>query len=184
MALKLGKNRDLFVDDFYEQYARMKAELEVDRNALDDEVMQHPVKFQEVQEAYVHYATMRDTASVAADEEYSHAAGRMRGGLVNKVTEAQVKEGANLDDKYLAALALFQDAKKRADLMAALVKSYESRGKLALPEACRLFLAGYFQRDSVSGEPVRDMKAREAEEIQRELTKQRKLGNKSLVKRE
>lgn len=142
--------------------------LRIDKNDLDNEIGMQADTYFRVAEACALAASRRDEAKSLMDEEQSRAGARARANAAakdEKATEAQVKEQANKDRKFLEARDAYLQAKSAADLWVAMREAYDMRGKM-LREMAQLQIAGYYQVQAVGGKTRRDV-----EEITRDTNR-------------
>jgi len=149
-----------------------RAKLQIDRNALDDAIQEHPGLLLEVHEAYIAAASIRDAAKAAVDETYATVGSKLRKLAEKrdeKTTEGRIKEEIATDPKYQAAIIEYQEAKTEADLMQAMVAAFSERGKM-LAKLADLYISGYWSSAATRGSErdMRDRKAAEARESMRD----------------
>jgi hypothetical protein len=124
-----------------------KKYLRIDKQALDDEVMQQPGLFFEVSEAYAQAVAERD----ALKEELNVMDGRLYvgyKGLDPKSTDTAIKSRINADPKHQQAFTEWLEAKEHADRLAALKDSFFQRSEM-LKTLGRLHASNYFEQTSV-----------------------------------
>lgn len=138
------------IDDEFRRY------LQIDKNALDDELISHPQLLFRVSEAYVEAVAERDalkenllTVDASLDQEIR---GELEGG---KVTEAIVKNLIQLHPKHKAASDAYLMSKHKADVLAALKDAFGTRGYM-LRDLCQLYTANYFENSSVKDSAAAD----------------------------
>jgi hypothetical protein len=124
--------------------------LQIDRHSLDDAVEEHSGNYLKVQESYILAKSLADEAETDTKHEAAEAAFRARKAMEKakeKWTETQIKEHIAVDDEHLAAIAREHECSYRADILSALVKAYEQRGKM-LHELSALYQSGYYSLQS------------------------------------
>lgn len=126
-----------------------KALLKIDKNNLDEEVIQHSVHFQAVNETLERLISQRDEAKANAEEKFNElfAAAKSSG---DRVTDkdatarvAQIPEYQDLKD----ALA---DLDQQVGQWSALSKSWMTRSKM-LDLLCGLYSSGYWSKTGQKG---------------------------------
>ena len=147
IARDVDKRRQAELDEFREWLA-------IDKNDLDNELVQRAQLFDKVQEAYARAVSVRDDAKTSMDEAYSKVCDEIRRTGAPKgerVTDSAVKEQAAIHPTYLQAQILFFDAKKHADLLAAKVESFRDRSR-AMKELVDLYASQYWMRAGETGQ--------------------------------
>jgi hypothetical protein len=145
---------------------RYREKLRIDRESLDTAIEEHPGLYLEVQEAHIRAASIRDEQKVATDETYAEVAAAIRKAYEKsgeRSTEQRIKDDIAVSKEYLDSVAAFQEAKKEADLLNAMVAAFGERGRM-LGKLTDLYIAGYWAQASVrgAGADVRDRKAGDA----------------------
>jgi hypothetical protein len=130
--------------------------LKIDKNHLDDELVQHSMLFFRVAESYVRAAAKRDELKEELSLIDAELDGKVRKQLEDeKFTEAMVKSLVITHKDHISASESFQNAKTEADMLAALKESFQTRGYL-LRDLCQLYTAQYFDSNSVKGDAATD----------------------------
>lgn len=140
---------------------RLRDGLIVDRNALDECCERHAQLYLEASEAAVHAASLSDEAKTAMEICYSERATVIRRKLeksTDRYTEGVIKEAVVVDEKYLASVVDFDEARKQTAILRAIVSAYEQRAKM-LGKLGDLYVSGYFALNSVRGSRARTSEA-------------------------
>lgn len=127
--------------------------LKIDKHALDDDIVQQPMLFYEVSEAYVVAAAERDGFKEALARVDAGLDAEIREELEKsdtKATEAMVKNQIQCHQDHEKAYKLYAKAKEQADLLAVMKDSFQQRGYM-LRDLCQLYVANYFEESSVRG---------------------------------
>ncbi len=126
--------------DFY------RDRLQIDRNALDDELASQSQLFWEVGEGYVLCTGKRDALKVEVSRLHSQLGLTERLALAEaglKVTEASIEERVLTNADMIAVGNSYLTAKANADTWATMKESYTQRS-YALKDLVALYIAGYF----------------------------------------
>lgn len=159
-------------DDPVERY---RAKLRIDRHELDEALMEHPALYLEIQEAFIDAASLRDERKIAVEESYAVADSKLRRAYEKneeKYTETRIKSEIAVDEGYLESVASFQEAKKRADLLNAMVQAFQERGRM-LGKLADLYISGYWAQSTARGSSA-DLRDRKAEEGRAAMAAQRR----------
>lgn len=140
MRLKLKRPVDM-----RDEFAHQRAQLQIDKNSLDDECMRQPVLYQELSEAHVNAVAERDTAKENVAVVDARLAEEYRTNATEKLTDKKTADLVSLDDRHRRAFTEWQEAAKKAAYLNTLVTAAEQRGKM-LQELAKLYVAGYFDR--------------------------------------
>ena len=131
--------------------------LELDKNALDQEISQHPDLLFKVAEAHVEAIAERDSLKEQLATVDATLDAKIRLELDNageKVTESIVKNQVQSHPLHKSAFDDYSAAKKDADVLGALRDSFNSRGHL-IRDLAQLHMAQYWENTSVTGsDPV------------------------------
>jgi hypothetical protein len=173
--------------DFDSMMREFRSGLQVDRNALDEDIEGHSGKYLRVQEEYVLECSLRDEAKSALDQQWAESSDAARRALTKskeKFTEAQVKEWVAVHEPYLEAVSNYQEKDKQARLLGAMVAAYEMRGKM-LRELAHLYVSGYFAVAAVRGATAdtREADAELARKLMTASRRDRNLGDKPSLKK-
>ena len=132
--------------------------LEIDKHALDDEIVKQPTLFFKASEAFAEAVAERDackeelaTVDAELDGEVRHRL-ETRG---DKVTEAIVKNEIQTHKKHGPAFDTYILAKTRADKLQALKEAFQQRGYM-LRDLASLFVASYYDNSSIQGNSKTD----------------------------
>jgi hypothetical protein len=150
-----------------------KKYLAIDKQALDDEVMQQPALFFEVSEAYAQAVAERDALKEELNAIDAKVFVYQRGGDP-KATDTAIKSRVAVDPKHQKAFTEWLEAKEHADRLAALKDSFFQRSEM-LKTLGRLHASNYFEQTSVRSTQSTDamvyQRQRERLAIQREKKK-------------
>lgn len=127
-----------------------KKYLVIDKNSLDQEIIQHPELLFHIAEACIEAASERDArkeilamTDATIDAEVRDEA--------DKITEAAVKNRIQVHAKHVEAWTSYAEAKQRADVLSALRDSFSTRGFM-LRDLVQLHVSGYWENNSVTGQ--------------------------------
>jgi hypothetical protein len=136
--------------------AEFRKYLKIDKNQLDDELMNQPQLFEKVGDAWVDAIAKRDAMKESLaniDAALDSAVRQQFDDDGEKYTEAMVKNAVQLDIKHKTAAIAFLKMKSDADALWILKESFQQR-MTVLEYMCRLYLGSYFQQDSVRAVPA------------------------------
>lgn len=131
--------------------AEFRGYLKIDKLNLDREVGQQAVLLEEVSDAYTEASAKRDFLKESLAMIDAKLDFEIRQSLECdsvKATEAMVKNLVLTDQVHKAAVTKYLQAKAEADRLGALKDAFKERGYM-LRDMCQLFLAAYFERNSV-----------------------------------
>ena len=131
--------------------AEFKDYLAIDRNNLDEAVIQQPQLYFQVGEAHAmaiaeRDATKEDLAFVDAGLRAKHRKVLEKAEM--KVTEGAIEAGVIQDPEHMNAFDRYTDSKRKADELWALKESFGQRMS-ALEVLARLYASNYFAKDSM-----------------------------------
>jgi hypothetical protein len=144
--------------------------LKIDKQALDDEVMQQPSLFFEVSEAYTLAVAERD----ALKEELALVDGSLFGGYRKqdpKATDTLIKSKISIEKGHRAAFTEYLEAKEYADKLGALKDAFNQRSEM-LKALGRLYASNYFEQMALK--PTQSTDAMVYRRQRERLTLQRK----------
>jgi hypothetical protein len=127
--------------------------LKIDKHGLDQELMEQPMLFFKISEAFAQATAERDMLKeqlASTDARLDSDMRRVFDKAGEKYTEAMVKNAVQTDKKHEAAIKKFFDAKEQADLFLALKEAFQSRAYM-LRDLCSLYTANYFEESSARG---------------------------------
>ena len=127
-----------------------KANLEIDRTSLDDELMRQPSLFYEIGEQFVMAASKRDALKeelATIDAELDGIGRATLEKRLEKVTEAMVKNYVQTHKRHASAFASYIQAKTECDLLQAMKEAFSQRSFM-LRDLCSLYVANYFGETS------------------------------------
>lgn len=125
----------------------MRSYLAIDKHALDDAVIQNPVLFDRVAEAYAEATAERD----ALKEELATVDAQLDGSLRLKnttATEGKVKALIQAHPQHQKAFTEWLEAKEYADKLGVLKEAFKDRSHM-LRTLADLHVSGYFERTSI-----------------------------------
>lgn len=134
-----------------EKLAQLKGNLVIDRNALDAALIRQPQYYLEVSELVADASAYRDYLKeelTRIDAELARLHRTKIEKATGKATESQVSSAVSTDPEHKTAFEKFNSAKKTADLAVGLKDAFHQR-RYMLQELCGLFVANYFQSDSM-----------------------------------
>lgn len=136
----------------------LKGLLKIDKNALDEELVQSPELLFRVSDAYIEAIDLRDAlkndlavAEAEADKKIRHDADVAE----EKITEGAIKARVLTHKDRVKAYTAYLDAKLAADRLGALKEAFTLRG-YAIRELCQLFTSNYYQERSVRRDARQD----------------------------
>lgn len=130
--------------------------LQINKHALDDELIQQPSLFYEVSEAYVQAAAERDAAKEALACADAKIDGIIRDRESdNKITETMVKNEVTLHPSHIKAFSSWLDAKLLADQLQAMKEAFQQRSYM-LKDLASLYVSNYFENQSVRADAQSD----------------------------
>lgn len=134
------------IDDVFREF------LQIDKNALDEELVRHPDLIFRVGEACAEAIAERDSLKEQLAVTDAELDAVVREELKDeKTTEAIVKNRIQVHPKHTAASDAYLNAKEKCDILAALREAFSAKG-YALRELCQLYLANYYSQDSIKSE--------------------------------
>jgi hypothetical protein len=128
--------------------------LEIDKSALDDEVVRQPSLFYEVSEAYAEAAAARDQFKEQLAGIDAELDKRFRKDGV-KATEGQIKAQIQSYRAHQEAFDDWLDAKETADKLQALKDAFQQRSYM-LRDLVSLHNANYFEESSLKTTATQD----------------------------
>ncbi len=130
-----------------------KSYLQIDKDALDDEIVQQPSLFYRVSETYVQVASKRDALKEQLARVDAELDAEVRDDLDKsdaKVTEAIVKNQVQCSLRHEQAFKAYLAAKEEADLLTAMKEAFHMRGYM-LRDLVQLHVANYFENSAIRG---------------------------------
>ncbi len=121
--------------------------LKIDKQALDDEVMQQPSLFYQVSEAFAEAGAERDALKEQLAVIDAQLDGKLRK-TNEKGTEALIKNQIQAHPDHQQAFTQWLEAKEYADKLGALKDAFRDRSYM-LRELGNLLVANYFDASSV-----------------------------------
>ena len=124
--------------------------IEIDKNNLDEEWLQQPVKYQEASEKLAHLRSVTEAKKLMLEIAYSQLQKAVREdpeyyGISGKPTEATVEAAIKRTRKWMDAQTHYLSAKLDQSVQNAVVEALDHR-KSALEQLCYLHSQSYFQR--------------------------------------
>lgn len=136
----------------------LKDSLQINKNALDDEVIRQPQLFFAVAEKYVEAAAKRDTLKEALTSIDAELDGKVRIMLekaAEKTTEAIVRNAVQVHKDHEKAFNLYIQAKIDADALGALKEAFIQRSFM-LRDMCSLYVSSYYENASIQANSASD----------------------------
>jgi len=123
-----------------------KEKLFIEKNLLDDELINQPILYQEVAEEYAKAISRRDAANEnvkRVDAELYKRIREIAAAEGTKVTEAMIQSEILTHPEHIEAYDAYLECKKQADLWATLKDSFSQRS-YAIRDLVELYTAGYY----------------------------------------
>jgi hypothetical protein len=165
-------NRKTYPDP-REEFEELRVALIIDKNTLDEDVIQQPVLYQKVSEEYTYACSERDAAKeglLGLDAKLAHELRSKYAQDTERVTDKRITEEVQAHPRHIVHYQYLSSLIRRAAYLGALRDSFDQRGKM-LRELSSLFVAGYFSR-VVSTGASRNVGAADSEaarEVMRQL---------------
>ncbi len=127
----------------------------IDRNDLDNELINNPSFIQEVCDEAAEAIAYRDAMKEALDTVDAELDADIREvtSKTAKMTEAAIKTTIQIHPEHKKAFTAYNQAKLKAAKAAGLERAAETRGK-AIEALSRLYASGYFAIDSTKRSPA------------------------------
>lgn len=127
----------------------------IDKNSMDDELINNPSLVQEVCDECAQAIAVRDAAKEALATVDAELDAEVRNELSQstKVTEDKVRAAIQTHPRHAEAFTVYNEAKLAAALADSLVKAVETRSK-ALEQLSYLYGSGYFAINSTKRTPA------------------------------
>ena len=106
-------------------YEELKAELEINRNDLDDVAAKQAQLYAEVAEGYAIAADKRDSTKHVVDVMFARKSNEFR--AAEKLSDQKTKDLVEADHEYNEAYALYLNKKKEATMWAGLMNAFDER---------------------------------------------------------
>lgn len=129
-------------------FAELREGLQIERHALDQNMIEQPMLYATVSEAYVQACGERDAAKekvAAVDAELASQIRTDWNRLGEKYTEARVGDAVQMTLEHVEAYTAYQALVSQAGYLLALKDAYEQRAKM-LRELGMLYVSGYFDK--------------------------------------
>lgn len=125
-------------------------QLEIDKTALDDEVIRQPSLFYMVSEQLIEASADRDAAKeeLATVDAELDAKWRKKLNTGTKVTDKTVQSHVQTDPKHADAFSAYLEAKAKADKLLVLKESFQQRSYM-LRDLVSLYTANYYEDASI-----------------------------------
>jgi hypothetical protein len=153
--------------------------MRIDRDALDEALMEQPGLFLGVSQEYAMAVSNRDRCKADVELVHAKASLSVRQMLEEegkKATEAIIASLIELDKNYRRAFNAYLESKADAERLSALKESFGQRGYV-LKDLCGLYVAGYFATASVGGSDTKEIAERGYTKRREQLARRRgKLG--------
>ena len=134
----------------------LKQRLQLDKHALDDELIQQASMLHTVSDAYEEAMSERDDLKeklATADAELDQSIRDDAEEHNEKITESMIKAKIQSDVEHKKAYFAYASAKLKAGKLLALKDAFKERGYM-LRELCSLYLSNYFEDNSVRATPT------------------------------
>ncbi len=118
--------------------------LKIDKQALDDEVMQQPALFFQVSEAYAQAAAERDVLKEEMNATDAHLYQAVKA-KNEKGTDTFIKSKVQVTTDHRQAFTEYLEAKEYADRLGALKDAFNQRSEM-LKALGRLYASNYFEQ--------------------------------------
>lgn len=141
--------------------------LKIDKSNLDEEIIRQPSLFFEVSKAYSKAVAQADTKKDKLKQLESKLDALKRKKLMKtegKVTEAMVFHAIQIDEKRVAAYEEYIKAKEIADTLDGFKEAFRQR-TFMLRELAGLYVAQYYDKDSVGGKTAEFQYERRKEQM-------------------
>jgi hypothetical protein len=136
--------------------AEFRKYLEVDKGALDDEIVRQPSLFFEVSEAYAEAAATRDGFKDQLATVDAELDAKIRAELGDaKVTESMVKGKVQTAPEHEKAFTDWLMSKERADQFGALKEAFQQRSYM-LRDLVSLYTANYYEQNAIKTDASSD----------------------------
>lgn len=132
------------------EFKRLEELLKIDKNGLDEAIIEQPEAFYEISQAYVFSVSLRDKAAEELKQIDAQVDLEIREEfekLGKKVTEKIVDSEVRSSDDHCKAYQHYLDCKSDAEKLLALKESFIQRSYM-LRELCGLYISGYGISDS------------------------------------
>ena len=136
-----------------ELYERYQSELKIDRDDLDNELVRQPGNFHAVSYQWTLACSRRDAQKLAVKGVHGREWNRIREKVEaegNRATVDLMTAMLEKSKKYREAQDLYNEAVAEAEAWGALKEAWMQRS-YALKDLVNLFVAQYFETDSMSG---------------------------------
>lgn len=160
--------------------------LKIDKQSLDEELVRHPVLFDEVSQEYVLAVSLQDQAKEAIrpqdagiDLEVREEAKKNK----EKITEAEILALVQSSRDHTHVVQSYLEAKFKAEGWGALKEAFHRRGYM-LRDLVSLYISGYFSERSISvGEDASDIISRKARDKNKDARRTREEKDQKLKKK-
>lgn len=149
----MANRRPIIDDEPTREVDLLRVGLKIDKEALDDEIINQPTLFVQAADLSALAFSRRDEAKAALDQTYAIVCDSIRTEAAKrgeKLTEARVKELGEQDQDYINATNEYLALKRKADEAYNMREGYDQRARM-LKELVALHLAGYWSSSSASG---------------------------------
>lgn len=132
------------------EYYELKSKLSIDIMALDDELMQHPMLIQDVNEYAARALNIRDTRKIGVELATAEAGWRLRVPEkdLKMPSEAKISSLIPLDKNLQEAQAAYELAKFHYNYWSGLAEAYREKGG-SLKRVSELTIAGFIAPNKV-----------------------------------
>jgi hypothetical protein len=164
-------------DRFEEKLVEYKERLKIDKNALDDEVVEQPELFWHVSNEFALAVSQRDSKKESYQRIHAILSRDLRKEIEDKEgkkpTEAAISAAIERHVDYKTRRDEYLHSAFRAQSWKALMESFEQRGHM-LKQLVTLFGSNYFQRTSMEGTGKKEEKYNENKAIIRNARKKKR----------
>lgn len=132
---------------------QFEARLKIDRNNLDQELIEQPELFYHVCEQHVKAVSTRDVLYEKRKALEADLSGRIRSEMEKaseKITESRLSAAVAAHEELLDAKGEYLEASREAELWGAMKEAFAQR-TYALKDLSGLYSSQYFTRDSAQG---------------------------------
>ncbi len=130
----------------------LKQYLEIDKQALDDELVKQASLFYKVSDAYVGAVSERDSLKEYLAETDAILDGTLRTQMAN-ATETKIKNAIIVHPDHAKVMDQYLAAKEAAARLEALKDSFAQRGYM-LRDLTQLYISNYYGTEAVRGTPT------------------------------
>lgn len=160
-------------------YEELERALVVDRYNLDESLVQQPELYHKAGKEFENACALRDAAKAErdkcrADFDFTIRQEAEKFQTKPKPTEAAITNLINAEPRYQEYQVVYHNWERMASRWAKLREDFHARG-FTLQQLAQLWIAGYFQSNSVSSShrDLRDERAEQVRQVRRETLRRR-----------